>query len=70
MQELLDGLQSIFDAVHYIVDSLVNFILWLPELFEVGNSILLFVPAQFMGVAAVVIVIYGLKLIFGGDNGN
>lgn len=63
-----DGINSLISGVGVLIESLANFIKWLPAILGMSGQLTSYVPTVFIGIALVNIVIYALKIVLGGDN--
>lgn len=67
---IIDYLNSIITGIQYLVDSVLNFVRWIPSIlsFTFGGSFLFLLPASLIGICIVVVAIYIIRIIVGGEN--
>lgn len=66
---LFGGFLDVVTALEAIVNSLFNFVAWMPVLSSMmSTGFILFVPAAFASVAVVSVVIFLIKALLGGSN--
>ena len=63
-----DGITSIIDALKTLVEGTITFIKWLPGIVVFYNSVVSWLIPQFAVVGLVVVTVYVIKIIVGGDN--
>lgn len=62
------GIGDIIDFLRQIVEGALDFLKWLPYLASFTSSMTKFIIPEFAVIAVVVITIYVIKIIVGGDN--
>lgn len=69
MQAIIDGFRSILSLLEAIAEGLVSFLKWVPVALRFGTSgFVSFLPAAFLPCVGIVLTIYLVKIIVGGDN--
>lgn len=59
---------DIISFLRQIVEAAVDFLKWLPYLASFTSSMTRFIIPEFVVIAVVVVTIYVIKIIVGGDN--
>lgn len=69
MQAIINGFREIISLMRALAEGLVAFFKWIPTVLRFGTSgFLSFLPAAFIPVVTMCLVIMVVKIIVGGDN--
>lgn len=72
MQAIINGFQEIIGALKALVEGTMMLIKWIPQAlaFTSSNAIASAIPSIFLPTATIILVIYIIKVVLGGDNGT
>lgn len=70
LEDLFNYLKSIVEGIGHLVDSVLNFISWIPSIISASDTLVTeFMPSVLAAPIIVVIAIYIIRIVVGGDNG-
>lgn len=72
MQGIINGFNEVIGALKALVEGTMMLIKWIPQslAFASNAGIVSAIPALFLPCATVILVIYLIKVVLGGDNGS
>lgn len=72
MQAIINGFTEIIASLKALLEGTMMLIKWIPQALAFANTqaITASIPAIFLPCATVILIIYIIKIVLGGDNGS